>query len=112
MNDSKAIQEERLNELKKLIKEEFPSGKFEINFDPIISVSFSAPQNGNIRIPRISFNYSEELMTDIDSQIDEVFSQGIQIAKKVLDTPPFVNHNFQGEIFLDHGGAVFNKRQI
>lgn len=51
-------------------------------------------------------------MTDMDSQIDEIFSQGIQIAKEILDTPPFVNHNFQGEIVLDHGGAVFKKRQI
>jgi hypothetical protein len=51
-------------------------------------------------------------MTDEDSKVDEVFQQGINCAKKVLNDPPISDRFLQGEILLTHGGAKFNKRKI
>jgi hypothetical protein len=48
-------------------------------------------------------------MSDLDSD-EKIFNEAIQIAKQILESPPVKNRNFQGEIHLKHGGAVFNKR--
>jgi hypothetical protein len=112
MNNAKAIQENRLNKLRKLIQKEFASGKYVISLEPEISISSSAPTKGSTRVPRVTFSYTEEIMTDMDSQIDEVFLHGIQIAKDILKNPPLVDRILQGDVLLDHGGAVFNKRLV
>jgi len=111
MNGShQSIYEDRLSKLRSLIAKEFTPEKFEIEFGPTISVSVTGPKNGKRRVPRIRFAPTEEFMTDMDTDFDQISNQGIILAKEILKNPPFPNRNFQGEIVLDHGGAGFQER--
>ena len=66
--------QECLNNFKILITKEFPAEYYEINYEPIISVSFRSTGKAKERVPRISFTLSENFMTDIDSNLDKIFS--------------------------------------
>ena len=115
MNDSnKKIYDNRLEKLKNLIAKEFPSDRFEIIFKEkdIISVAVLTSKTGKERVPRIEFSTNEEFMTDLDSNVDEVFQQGIHLAKKILNDPPMKDRILQGQILLTDDGAIFNKRKI
>ena len=103
---------DRLVKLKNLITKEFISNRFEVQFEPVISVAFDRQRKNNERNPRIEFNTDEDFMTDSDSNVDEVFQQGIRLAKKILKDPPMKDRILQGQIRLTHDGAIFNKRKI
>lgn len=112
MNGSdQKIYKDRLKKLKNLITKEFESNQFEINFEPVISVALNKRKKENERNPRIEFSPDEDLMTDSDSNYEEVFNNGIQIAKQKLEDPPFRHRYFQGEILLTHQGAIFKARE-
>ena len=113
MNDSnKKIYDNRLKKLKNLIVKEFPSDRFEIKFVNVdkISVKVLSSRTGKERVRRIEFRTDEEFMTDSDSDLVEIFEQGIQIAKQILNNPPIKERILQGEIQLTHEGAIFKKR--
>ena len=115
MNDSnKKIYDNRLEKLKNLITKEFPPIRFGIIFkqNDIISVAILPPKAEKKRVPRIEFSATEEFMTDLDSNVGEVFQQGIHLARKILNDPPMTNRILQGQILLTHKGAIFNKRKI
>jgi hypothetical protein len=111
MNSShQSICEDRLSKLRSLIAKAFKPERFEIEFEPTISVSITGPKNRTRRVPRIRFAPTEEFMTDLDTDFDQISNQGVMLAKEILKNPPFPNRNFQGEIVLDHGGAGFQER--
>ena len=115
MNDSnKKVYDNRLEKLKNFITKEFPPDRFEIIFkeNDIISVAILPPKTGKERVPRIEFSATEEFMTDLDSNVGEIFQQSIHLAKKILNDPPMKNRILQGQILLTHNGAIFNKRKI
>jgi len=101
----------RLEILKKLIQKEFSSERIDFKHGGIISLSLDSPITEKERSPRIDFNPDYDFMTDLDSNYEEVFNNGVQIAKQKLEDPPFKNRNFQGEILLKHGGAIFKERE-
>ncbi|MBW2035150.1 MAG: hypothetical protein JRI94_16505 [Deltaproteobacteria bacterium] len=104
---------DRLEKLENLITKEFISNRFEVQFEPVISVAFDRQRKKNERNPRIEFNTDdEEFMTDPDSNVDEVFQQSVSLAKKILNDPPMKNRILQGQILLTDDGAIFNKRKI
>ena len=109
-NSEENTYQKRLEILKKLIKKEFPSEKIDFKDGGIISVSRASSITEKEISPRIDFNPDYDFMTDSDSNYEEVFSSGIQIAKEKLEDPPFRNRNFQGEILLRHEGAIFKAR--
>jgi len=113
MNGSnQKIHKDRHENLKNLITKEFASNQFEINFESVISVTLNRPKKENERNPRVEFSPDEDLMTDSDSNIEEVFQQAIHLAKKILNNPPMKDRILQGQIQLTHDGAIFNKRKI
>ena len=103
--------QKRLEILKKLIQKEFPSEKIDFKHGGIISVSRAISITEKERSPRIDVNPDYDFMTDSDSNYEEVFNNGIQIAKQKLEDPPFRHRNFQGEILLTHEGAIFKARE-
>jgi hypothetical protein len=110
-NSEEDTYQKRLEILKKLIKKEFPSEKIDFKDSGIISVSRPSSITEKERNPRIDFNPDYDFMTDSDSNYEEVFSNGIQIAKQKLENPLFKHRNFQGEILLKHEGAIFKARE-
>ena len=103
--------QKRLEILKKLIQKEFPSEKIDFKHGGIISVSRASSITEKERSPRINFNPDYDFITDSDSNYEEVFNNGIQIAKQKLEDLPFRHRNFQGEILLTHEGAIFKARE-
>ena len=83
------IYSERSNQLRNLILKEFSSKQFEIQFDPVIAVSYNGPGVTAKRTPRIIFSPTEEFMTDLDSDFDQTSKQAIELAKKILENPRF-----------------------
>ena len=113
MNDmeNQTTYRNRFEALENLIKKEFPNGKIEYNENrTLIAVSHKKFVTGTKRNPRIVFHPDNNFMTDSDSD-EEIFNEGIQKAKQILEDPPFKNRNFQGEIFLKHEGAIFKERE-
>ena len=102
---------DRFEKLKKLITKEFISNRFEVQFKPVVSVAFDRQKEKNERNPRIEFNTNEDFMTDLDSNVDEVFQQSIGLAKEILNNPPMKDRILQGEVLLTHEGAIFKKRK-
>ena len=103
--------QKRLKILKKLIQKEFPSENINFKHGGIISVSRVNSITERKRSPRIDVNPDYDFMTDSDSNYEEVFDKGIQIAKQKLENPPFRHRNFQGEILLRYEGAIFKARE-
>ena len=103
--------QKRLEIFKKLIQSEFSSETINFKHGGIISVSRDSSITVKERKPCINFNPDYDFMTDLDSNYEEVFSNGIQIAKQKLEDPPFIHRNFQGEIILKHEGAIFKARE-
>jgi len=100
----------RYKALKDMIKSEFSDGQIEFDEnETLISVSKGSSIAGKERNPRVVFHPDEAFMSDLDSD-EKIFRAGIQIAKQILENPPFKNRNFQGEIHLRHEGAAFEKR--
>ena len=111
MGDSyQEIHRARLERLKTLIGEEFPSEKFQVHFEPLISVSCISSGRAKERVPRIVLSPSDEFMQDLDSDFDSVFTEAIRMARYILENPPFLGRNFRGTIVLGHGGVTFKKR--
>jgi hypothetical protein len=55
---------------------------------------------------------SRPLMTDINVNFLQIFFDGIQTAKKLLDNPPLKEQDFQGTILLnDKGVEIFLKAE-
>lgn len=106
------IYKERLEKFKNLITKEFAPNKYEIIYEPDISVAVNRSTKGRERNPCIKFGMDEEFMTDSDSKIEEVFQQAIHLAKKILNDPPMKDQILQGQIHLTDDGAIFNKRMI
>ena len=88
-NSEQDTYQKRLEILKKLIKKEFPSEKIAFKDGGIISVSSTNSITEKGRSPRIDFNPDYDFMTDSDSNYEEVFSNGVQIAKQKLEDPTF-----------------------
>jgi len=98
----------RFKALENLIKKEFPNEKFKYEEDKtLIKVSRRKFIAGLERKPNIVFHPDYDFMTDLDSDFEETVKQGIQIAKNILENPPFKNKNFQGDISLKLEGATF-----
>ncbi len=111
MGDSyQKIHRARLERLKTLIGEEFPSEKFQVHFEPLISVSRIGSGRAKERVPRIELSPNDEFMQNLDSDFDSVCTEAIRMARDILENPPFRARNFQGTIVLDHGGVTFKKR--
>ncbi len=104
--------QKRLEILNKLIQKEFPSEKIDSKHGEIISISRTSSITEKERRSRIDFNPDYDFMTDSDSNYEEVFNNGIQIAKQKLEDPPFRHRNFQGEILLTHEGASFFEKNM
>jgi hypothetical protein len=103
---------DRLAKLKNLITKEFISNRYEVQFEHVISVTFDKQGGKKQRNPRVEFETDENFMTDLDSNIDEVFQQAIDLAKNILSDPPMKDRILQGQILLAHEGAIFRKREI
>ena len=103
---------DRLEKLKNLITKEFPSNKFEVKSEPVISISLDRQTKERERNPKIEFSPDYEFMTDSDSNVEEIFQQGIHLAKRILNDPPMKDRIMQGKIQLTHNGAIFSKRKI
>jgi preprotein translocase subunit SecB len=110
-NSEEDTYQKRVEILKKLVKKDFPSEKIYFKDSGIISVERPGSITEKERSPRIDFNPDYDFMTDSDSNYEEVFNQGIQKAKQILEDPPLKNRNFQGEILLIHEGAIFKARE-
>jgi hypothetical protein len=105
---------ERIEYLKSLITKEFPPDSYEISFNSIISVSLCVPKTIKYkeRIPSVRFSPEENCMTDIDNGFENIFKQGILIAKDILKNPPLPDKILQGSILLQNNGAIFEKRPL